>query len=106
MYTSLASGIIGEDYAGIVYLLLTHGTHIHKARCSALDYLVTQNLFTPLLEWEKSYVALVHSLSHQVMTQASDQLHTTSFSPPPVSGNTGNTCNTRDTWSHLLLVHM
>jgi hypothetical protein len=35
--------------ACIVYLLLTHGTHIHEAYCSVLAYLVTQNPFTLLL---------------------------------------------------------
>jgi hypothetical protein len=34
----------------IVYLLLTHGAHIHKACCSALAYDIPQNLFTPLLK--------------------------------------------------------
>ena len=36
----------------IVYLLLTYGTHIHKAHHSALAYLVTQNPISPLLRWE------------------------------------------------------
>ncbi len=36
----------------IVYLLLTHSTHIHKACCSAPYYLIIQNLFTLLLECE------------------------------------------------------
>jgi hypothetical protein len=35
--------------ATIVYLLLTYSMHIHEARPSALAYLVTQELFTPLL---------------------------------------------------------
>jgi hypothetical protein len=30
-----------ENVVSIIYLLLTHSTHIHKACCSALDYLVT-----------------------------------------------------------------
>ncbi len=33
----------------IIYLLVTHSTHIHKARCSVIAYLVTINPFTPLL---------------------------------------------------------
>jgi hypothetical protein len=33
----------------IVYLILTYGAHTHKACSSDLVYLVTRNLFTPLL---------------------------------------------------------
>jgi hypothetical protein len=90
----------------IVYLLLTHGAHNHEAHCSDLAYLITWSLFT-LLHWCKwTYIATVHSLSHQAMMQASDQLHTTSLYSPPVLGNTRDTCDTRDTQLHLLLVHV
>ncbi len=78
----------------IVYLLLTYSVHTHKAHCSDLAYLVTQSPFTLLLRRKLTYIAMVHSLSHQAMTQASDQLHTTSFCSPPVLVNT---CDTRDT---------
>jgi hypothetical protein len=78
----------------IVHLLLTYDANTHKARNSDLVYLVTWNAFTLLLGHKWTYVATVHSLSHQEMTQASDQLHTTSFCSPPVLGNTRNTCNT------------
>jgi hypothetical protein len=81
----------------IVYLLLMYGAHTHKACCSGIAYLITQSPFTPLLGREWTYVATVHSLSHQAMMQASDQLHTTSFYSLPVLGNTCNTHDTRDT---------
>jgi hypothetical protein len=63
----------------IVYLLLTYGANTHKAHSSDPVYLVTRNPFTLLLGREWTYVATVHSSSHQAMTQASDQLHTTSL---------------------------
>ncbi len=78
----------------IVYLLLVYGAKTHEACNSDLVYLVTQNLFTPLLGREWTYVAMVHSSSHQAMTQASDQLHTTSFCSPPVLSNTRDTRDT------------
>jgi hypothetical protein len=95
--------------SNIVYLLvllLTYRAHTHKACSSDLVYLVTRKPFTLLLGCEWTYVGTVHSLSHQAMTQASDQLHTTSFCSPPVSGNTRNTRNTRDARSLSLLVHV
>ncbi len=81
----------------IVYLLLVYSAKTHKACNSDLIYLVTPNPFTLVLRHEWTYVATVHSSSHQAMMQASDQLHTTSFCSPPVSSNTRNTCDTRDT---------
>jgi hypothetical protein len=74
----------------IVYLLLVYGAKTHKAHNSDPVYLVTWNPFTPLLRREWTYVATVHSSSHQAMMQASDQLHTTSFCSPPVSSNMRN----------------
>ncbi len=68
-----------QGFGSIVYLLLTYGTCIHKTRRSALAYLLTPNPFTLLLGREWTYVATVHSSSHQEMMRASDQLHTTSF---------------------------
>jgi hypothetical protein len=81
---------------GIVYLLLMYGANTHKACRSDLVYLVTRNPLTLLLGHEWTYVAVVHSSSHQAMTGAFDQLHTTSFCSPPVLGNTLDTCNKRD----------
>ncbi len=77
----------------IVYLLLVYGTKTHEARNSDLVYLITRNPFTPLHRCEWTYVAAVHSLSHQAMMQASDQLHTTSFCSPPVLSYTRDTHN-------------
>jgi hypothetical protein len=77
-----------------------YGTRIHKARHSAPAYLIIWNLFTLLLGHEWTYVATVHSSSHQAMTRASDQLHITSFCSLLVLSNTHNTrnkCDTRDT---------
>ncbi len=88
----------------IVYLLLTYSAHTHKACCSDLAFLVTWSPFTLLLGCEWTYVATVHSSSHQAMTRASDQLHTTNFCSPPVSSNTRDTCNTCDTQSRSRLV--
>jgi hypothetical protein len=105
-FLSLQSKLRMSLQGCIVYLLLTYSAHTHKACCSDLAYLLTQNLFTRLLRREWTYVATVHSSSHQVMMGASDQLHTTSFCSPPVLGNT---CNTRDTCDKqllLLLVHV
>jgi hypothetical protein len=51
----------------IVYLLLTYSAHTHEACSSDLVYLVIWNPFTPLLG---TYIATVHSLSHQAMTRA------------------------------------
>jgi hypothetical protein len=90
----------------IVYLLLTYSVNTHEAHSSDLVYLVTWNLFILLLRHEWTYVATVHSSSHQTMTQASDQLHTTSFCSPPVLGNTRDTRDTRDARSLLLVVHV
>jgi hypothetical protein len=90
----------------IVYLLLTYSADTHKARSSDLVYLVTWNPFTLLLGCKWTYAAMVHGLSHQAMTQASDQLHTTHFCSLPVLGNTCNKCNTCNVQSLLLLVHM
>ncbi len=89
-----------------VYLLLRYSVHTHEACCSDLAYLITLSLFPPLLRRKWTYIALVHSLSHQAMTRASDQLHTTSVCSPPVLGNTHNTCNTCNMQLHLILVHM
>jgi hypothetical protein len=77
-------------------LLLMHGAYTHEACNSDPGYLVTWNLFTPLLGRKWTYVATVYSLSHQAMTRTSDQLHTTSFCSPPVSSNTRNTGDTRN----------
>jgi hypothetical protein len=44
------SQVYGHNRGTIVYLLLMHGMRIHKARCSALAYLITQNPLTPLLK--------------------------------------------------------
>jgi hypothetical protein len=73
----------------IVQLLLAYGTHIHEACSSALAlaYLVTQNLFSPLLGCKNMYVANVRSSSHWAMMRASDQLHTANLCSPQVSGN-------------------
>jgi hypothetical protein len=90
----------------IVYLLLTYGAHAHKAHSSDLVYLVTRNPFTPLFGHKWAHIATLHSSSHQGMTQASDQLHTTSFYSPPVLGKPHNTHNTRNTQSLSLLVHV
>jgi hypothetical protein len=93
----------------IVYLLLAYGANTHEACSSDLVYLVTWNPFTLLLGCKWTYVATVHSSSHQAMTPASDQLHTTSFCSPPVLGNTCNTRDTRNTHDVqllLLLVHV
>ncbi len=89
----------------IIYLLLTYGTNTHKACSSDLVYLITRNPFALLLGREWTYVAMVHNSSHQAMTQASDQLHTTSFCPPP-SGKTHNTGDTHNTGLLLFLVHV
>jgi hypothetical protein len=98
-----------EVYGGnvtIVYLLLTYGVYTHKACSSDLAYFVTRNPFTPSLGRDWTYVATVHSSSHQAMTQASDQLHTTSVCSPPVLGDTRDTRNTRNARLLLLLVHV
>jgi hypothetical protein len=42
----------GVTHVIIVYLLVTYGTRIHKARHSVLAYLVTRNPFTLLLGCE------------------------------------------------------
>jgi hypothetical protein len=73
-----------------------YSTKTHKARNSDPVYLVTRNPFTPLFRREWTYVATVHSSSHQAMTQVSDQLHATSFYSPPVSSNTRDTRNTQN----------
>ena len=83
---------------GIVYLLLMYGVNTQEACSSDPVYLLTRNPFTLLLGHEWTYVATEHSLSHQAMTQASDQLHTTSFCSPPVLAThtthpTHATCN-------------
>jgi hypothetical protein len=80
----------------IVYLLLVYGTKTHKACNPDPVYLVTWNPFTPLFRREWTYVAMVHSSSHQAMTRASDQLHTTSFCSPPVLSNTRDTRDTQN----------
>ena len=93
----------------IAYLLLVYGAKTYEACNSDPVYLVTRNLFTQLLGREWTYVATVHSSSHQAMMQASDQLHTTSFCSPPVLGNTCNTrdtCDTRNARLPLHLVHV
>jgi hypothetical protein len=95
-----------KAFSGTLHLLLTYSAHTHKARSSDLVYLVTWNPFTPLLGREWTYVAMVHSLSHQAMMQASYQLHTASFCSPQVSGNTHNTRDTRNVQSLSLLVHV
>jgi hypothetical protein len=46
-------------------LLLMHGAYTHKACNSDPGYLVTWNLFTPLLRPEWTYVGTVYSSSHQ-----------------------------------------
>jgi hypothetical protein len=90
----------------IVYLPLAYSAHTHKAHSSDLVYLVIRNPFTPLLGRKWTYVATVHSSSHQAMMQASGQLHTTSFCSPPVLGNTWDTRDTHDVQSLLHLVHV
>jgi hypothetical protein len=88
----------------IVYLLLMYGANTHEACSSDPVLLVTRNPFTPLLGREWIYIATVHSSSHLAITQASDQLHTTSFSSPPVLSNTHNSRDTQNTQSLSLLV--
>ncbi len=91
----------------VVYLLLTYGTNTHEACSSDPIYLITRNPFALLFGHEWTNKATVHSSSHQAMTQASDQLHTTCFCSPPVLSNIRNTRDTRDTqnaWLLLLLV--
>ncbi len=56
----------------IVYLLLVYGAKTHQACNSDSVYLVTESPFTLLLRHDGTYVATVHSSSHQAMMQASD----------------------------------